>query len=154
MSERSAVHATFVIERTYDATPARVFKAWAEPEAKASWFGPKVLTRDGHELDFKVGGEEHLRVLTPDGTTFLFDSRYEDIVPDERIVYAYDMHKDDARISVSLTTVELEPSGTGTKLTFTEQGVFLDGHDTPAEREHGTGELLDNLGAELGKESA
>ena len=154
MSERSTVHATFVIERTYDATPARVFKAWAEPEAKASWFGPKVLTSDGHELDFKVGGEEHLRVVTPDGTTFLFDSRYEDIVPDERIVYAYDMHKDDARISVSLTTVVLEPSGTGTKLTFTEQGVFLDGHDTPVEREHGTGELLDNLEAELDKESA
>jgi uncharacterized protein YndB with AHSA1/START domain len=154
MSERSAVHATFVIERTYDATPARVFKAWAEPEAKASWFGPKVLTSDGHELDFKVGGQEHLRVVTPDGTTFLFDSRYEDIVVNERIVYAYDMHKDDARISVSLTTVVLEPSGSGTKLTFTEQGVFLDGHDTPAEREHGTGELLDNLGAELGKEPA
>ncbi|MFZ1154124.1 MAG: SRPBCC family protein [Solirubrobacteraceae bacterium] len=152
MSQRSAVHATFVIERTYDATPARVFKAWAEPEAKASWFGPKVLTNGGHELDFKVGGEEHLRVLTPDGATYLFDSRYEDIVPEERIVYAYDMHKDDARISVSLTTVVLEPSGAGTKLTFTEQGVFLDGHDTPAEREHGTGELLDNLGAELGKE--
>jgi uncharacterized protein YndB with AHSA1/START domain len=154
MSERSAVHDTFVIERTYDAAPARVFSAWAEPEAKARWFGPKVLTNGGHELDFRVGGEEHLRVITPDGTTYLYDSRYEDIVGDERIVYAYDMHKDDARISVSLATVEFEPQGSGTKLTLTEQGVFLDGHDTPAEREHGTRELLDNLGVELGKESS
>jgi uncharacterized protein YndB with AHSA1/START domain len=153
VSEISAVHATFVIERTYEATPARVFRAWAEPEAKATWFGPKTSTNAGHELDFRVGGEEHLRVSTPDGTTYLFDSRYEDIVQDRRIVYAYDMHRDKDRISVSLATVEIEPQGTGTKLTFTEQGAFLDGHDTPAEREHGTGELLDNLGVELGKES-
>jgi uncharacterized protein YndB with AHSA1/START domain len=154
MSERSAVHATFVIERTYEATPARVFAAWAEPAAKASWFGPKVLTNGGHELDFRVGGEEHLRVGTPDGTTYLYDSRYEDIVANQRIVYAYDMHRDDTRISVSLATVELEPDGTGTKLTLTEQGVFLDGHDTPAEREHGTRDLLDNLGVELRREPA
>ena len=31
MTERSVTHATFVIERTYDATPARVFAAWADP---------------------------------------------------------------------------------------------------------------------------
>ena len=34
-------------------------------------------------------------------------------------------------------------------LTFTEQGAFLDGFDTSTERERGTGELLDALGAEL-----
>ena len=38
MTERSVTHATFVIERTYDASPARVFAAWSEAEAKARWF--------------------------------------------------------------------------------------------------------------------
>jgi len=33
---------------------------------------------------------------------------------------------------------------------MTEQGVFLDGLDTPAEREHGTRELLDTLATHLG----
>jgi uncharacterized protein YndB with AHSA1/START domain len=33
--ERSVTHATFAVERTYDASPARVFAAWAEPERKA-----------------------------------------------------------------------------------------------------------------------
>jgi len=39
-----------------------------------------------------------------------FEGRYLDIVPDQRIVFAYDMHLDDTRISVSLATVELKPS--------------------------------------------
>ena len=77
------------------------------------------------------------------------DARYHDIVPDQRIVYAYDMYLDQTRISVSLATVELQPVGNGTRLLFTEQGAFLDGHDQPQYREQGTGDLLDALGAEL-----
>jgi hypothetical protein len=61
---------------------------------------------------------------------------------------------DDVRISVSLTTVELEATGSGTRLTFTEQGVYLDGYDDAGEREHGPGELLDQLGAELARQMA
>ena len=56
------------------------------------------------------------------------------------------MHRDDVRISVSLATVELEPHGDGTRLTLTEHGVYLDGHDTPAQREHGTIEMMNALG--------
>ena len=43
----------------------------------------------------------------------------------------------------------VECDGRGTRMVYTEQGAFLDGHDTPAQREHGTRELLDNLAAEL-----
>jgi uncharacterized protein YndB with AHSA1/START domain len=149
MTERSVVHSTFAIERTYDASPTRVWGAWAEPAAKASWFGPKDLPHESRDFDFRVGGQERFAVGTPDGATYLFDSRYSDIVSEQRIVYAYDMYRDETRISVSLATIELEPNGNGTKLTFTEQGAFLDGHDTPAEREHGTRALLDNLGQTL-----
>ena len=80
-----------------------------------------------------------------------FEARYWDIVPNERIVYAYDMHLDDTRISVSLATIQLQPTTGGTRLVLTEQGAFLDGHDTVAAREHGTGELLDSLGAFLAR---
>ena len=66
-------------------------------------------------------------------------------MPDRRIVFSYDMHLDGEHDSVSLTTVELEPDGGGTRLTFTEQGAFFDGLDDPAGREHGTGVLLDRL---------
>jgi len=74
-------------------------------------------------------------------------------VPDRRIVYAYDMHLGDTRISVSLGTVQIEPADSGTRLTYTEQGAFLDGLDTPEAREHGTRELLDALGTMLERQS-
>ena len=63
----------------------------------------------------------------------------------QRIVFCYEMHIDEVKISVSLATVELKPSGAGTKLVLTEQGVFLDGHDDAGSREKGTQGLLDNL---------
>ena len=144
-----AVHATFVIERSYEAAPSRVWRAWADPEEKLRWFGPRVLTKPDHELEFRVDGIERMTVQAPDGALYTFAARYQDIVEGERFVQTYEMYRDDARISVSVATIEFEAAGTGTKLTMTEQGVFLDGLDTPAEREHGTRELLDTLAAHV-----
>jgi uncharacterized protein YndB with AHSA1/START domain len=155
MSKRSTRHATFVIERTYDALPARVFHAFADPKAKASWFaGPEDWQQGKHELDFRVGGRERTSGGPPGGPIHSFEALYQDIVPDQRIVYTYDMHLDQARISVSLATVELEPAGAGTRLIFTEQSVYLDGHDYPEERERGTRDLLESLDAALKREPA
>jgi general stress protein 26 len=61
---------------------------------------------------------------------------------------------DETRISVSPATVELNPEGAGTRLIYTEPGAFLDGHGTPAQRERGTADLLDALGAALRREPA
>ncbi|HEY1534379.1 MAG TPA: SRPBCC family protein [Polyangiaceae bacterium] len=153
MKPRATEHATFVIERKYSQAPARVFAAWAEPEAKARWFvGPSQSRSEGYQLDFRVGGREHLEVTPLGGEVHLFDCVYQDIVPGERIVYCYDMHIGAARISVSLATVELKPSGTGTQLAFTEQVVFLDGYDDAGSRERGTADLLDKLALSLGTE--
>jgi len=157
MTDRSVTHSTFVIERTYDAPPERVFAAWASREAKGQWFGSPDDNNQHYELDFRVGGRESWKggMGGPTGaSTFSFDAIYEDIVPDERIVYAYDMHMDDARISVSLATVEFEAVDGGTRLTFTEQGAFLDGLDEPDRRTEGTGTLLDALGKALAGEPA
>jgi uncharacterized protein YndB with AHSA1/START domain len=155
VKKRSVTHATFVVERTYDASPARVFAAWADPAAKARWFaGPDEAGPAEFELDFRVGGREINRGGPPGGPVYTFERRYQDIVPNQRIVYTYDMHLDQTRISVSLATVEFKPAGAGTRLILTEQGAFLDGRDDPALREHGSGALLDALGAELQREPA
>jgi uncharacterized protein YndB with AHSA1/START domain len=146
MSERSVEHATFVLERTYDATPDRVFAAWADRQAKARWWGSSA---DEYELDFRIGGREVQRGTDADGNAYTYQALYQDIVTGTRIVYAYDMLVDGTRISVSLATVEFWPASEGTRLVYTEQGAFLDGHDTPAQRGPGIGTLLDKLGAEL-----
>lgn len=155
MSARSTQHATFTIDRTYPASPARVFGAWATPAAKLRWFAcHDDWPAADHALDFRPGGRESLRTGPPGGTVHGYEAVYFDIVPNERIVYAYEMRLDDRRITVSLATVEFTPAGTGTRLRFTEQGVFLDGYDEVADREHGTRIGLDNLETMLRQEGA
>lgn len=154
MAKRSVNHSTFVIERTYSSSPARVFAAWSEPVAKARWFvGPDAWQKSDHKLDFRVGGRESVSGGELGGPVHAYYAVYQDIVPDQRIVSTYQMHMDEVRTSVSLATVEFIPDGTGTRLIYTEQGVFLDGHDNPAERERGTRVLLDHLEAELKRRS-
>lgn len=151
LAERSAQHATFTIERELAAAPATVFAAWATVEGKSRWFGAppgswKLLER---EFEFRIGGRERLKGTWNNGTVSDFDARYQDIVPDQRIVYTYDMHLNEKRISVSLSTVEIQPSGNGTHMKYTEQAVYLDGHDDAGSRERGTRALLDALAASL-----
>lgn len=154
-AERSVTHATFVLERTYAASPARVFAAFAEKEAKARWFAaPDEWGTSVWEMDFRVGGREINRGGPKDGPTYSFEASYQDIVANERIVYTYEMRLDENRISVSLATVVLEAAGDGTHLILTEQGVFLDGYDDAEQREEGTQGLLDALGSSLASEPA
>jgi uncharacterized protein YndB with AHSA1/START domain len=148
ITERSVTHATFVIERTYAASPARVFQAFADPAIKSRWFGSDDGTTTQYELDFRIGGHEISRASVANNV-YLYDACFQDIVADERIITTYEMFMDGARISVSVATVELRSEGSATRLVFTEQGAFLDGLDTPAQREHGTRELLEALGVEL-----
>jgi len=150
MGERVAVHATFSLERIYDASPARVFHALTDRAAKARWFeaheGYSVIERS---MDVRPGGRERLRARWHTGMVSTFDAVYFDVIPQTRIIYAYEMHLDDRKISVSLATMELSAAGAGTRLLVTEQGAFLDGYEDGGARAHGTGFLLDALGASL-----
>jgi uncharacterized protein YndB with AHSA1/START domain len=150
VSERSVTHSTFSVERNYDAPPARVFAAWADPAEKRRWWagGDESL-----ELDFRIGGRER-SAGTVEGMNYVYEALYQDIVPDERIIYTYEMHINDQRTSVSVATVQLKPDGDGTQLVFTEQAAFLDGLDSADLREGGTGSLLDFLASYLSGERA
>jgi uncharacterized protein YndB with AHSA1/START domain len=155
MSDRSVLHSSFVIERIFDAPPALVFHAYADPAAKRRWFGgPKDWDQGPHTLDFRAGGSERASGGPKGGKTHTYDARYCDIVPNERIVSTYEMYMNETRISVSLATVELSPAQRGTKLVYTEQVAFLDGYDIPAQREEGTRELFNALEAELNRAKA
>jgi len=151
MNIRSAVHASFHLERTYNAQVARVWRALTDEAAKAKWFSGtpgrwELLER---HMDVRVGGTERVKGRWEGGVVSTFDATYHDVIANERLVYSYVMHLGDKKISVSLVTMQLKVEGSKTTLMVTEQGVFLDGYDDAGSREHGTGFLLDALGASL-----
>lgn len=153
-------HADFTITRVYDAAPARVYAAFADAEAKRRWFYCHPEWTVEHALDFRPGGRETVRTgpgvgAGKTGTVHLCEAQYHDMVPDQRIVWSYAMYLDAQRISVSLVTVQLQAeSGGRTRLTFTEQGAYLDDWTDVKGREEGTAIGLDNLAADLRRPQA
>jgi len=151
LAGRTVVHDTFTLERTYAATPAQVFRALTDMEAKAKWFvGGAEWTPVERYMDARPGGRERAKGRWASGVVTTFDAVYFDVVPDQRVVYTYDMYIDDRKISVSLATMEIAKASGGTTLTITEQGAFLDGYDDAGSRQHGTGLLMDRIGESLG----
>lgn len=156
MKTARTTHAAFIIEKTLKASPDRVFAAFATREGKAGWFeGLAGWERQGaREFDFRIGGREYVAERQKGGPVHVFEARYLDIVPAQRIVYSYTMMLDEVRISASLTTIEITPTrlesgDEGTTLVFTEQGAFLDGYDDVASREGGTRWLLEQMAASV-----
>jgi uncharacterized protein YndB with AHSA1/START domain len=147
MSERFVTHDRMTIERTYDATPDRVFAAFGSAEAKRVWMlgAEDDFNPDNYALDFREGGREYIRG-EGGGDIYTYEARYEDIVENERIVYTYYMLRGDVRMSVSVTSVEFEAQDGKTKLTLNEHGIYLDGQDQPALRFEGISGQLDALG--------
>jgi len=153
VTRSTVTHDTFVIKRTYDFPAATVFRSWADPERKARWFAGSVdALGNGYELDFRVGGREVSRGGPSGGPVYTYSAEFRDIVADQRIVSTTEMLADHTRISVTVATVEFHDSGCGTELVLTEQGAFLDGHETAAQREEGTRSLLESLAASLAEQ--
>jgi uncharacterized protein YndB with AHSA1/START domain len=149
-AQQLTTHGSFALERTYPVPPSRVFEAFRDPALKRRW---SVEADDGevleHKLDFRVGGREITRFRFGKGSEIHSDTSFEDIVPDSRIVLVFRMRIDGRLASVAMTTVELVPTDGGTQLTYTEQGVFVDGLHNNDVAEHGTGVLLQRLGETL-----
>ena len=61
MEERSVIHSTFVIERSYSATPERVFSAFADPAKKRRWF----VEGEHHDVEHHRLPRTHLHHGTP-----------------------------------------------------------------------------------------
>ena len=151
--ERSQTHHDFTLERVLPVPIERVWEAFADKESKRLWFANETVTEGlvmtAYDDDFRVGGHCSNEGSFHGGPPHRFRSTYTDIVEHERIVYTYDMWMGDAHISTSITTIVLEPIDGGTRLTLSDQGVHLDGHDSGEQREEGTAGLLDDLGATL-----
>lgn len=147
---KPVVHSTFRLERVYEATPERVFQAFSDPEVKRRW----LIEGEGFEVfdyqpDFKIGGREFSRFRFEGYPEMINETIYQDIVPNERIVFCYRMAMDGVPMSASLTTIEFIREDGGTRLIHTEQGAYLDGSDDGTGREEGTRGLLEILAKEV-----
>jgi uncharacterized protein YndB with AHSA1/START domain len=152
---QAVVHATFVIENTYPHPVEKVFKAFADPEFKARWFSPGGTQPDGaYQHDFRLGGSERSRWVMGDQTPFpgaimSSEGLYLDIIDNSRIVSAANMMMNGTPFSGSLLTFEFDAEGSGTRLTCTHQGAFLENSDGPEMREDGWKKLFERLAAAL-----
>lgn len=155
----TTAHGSFIIERRYNAAPARVFAAWSDPKAKRAWFVEgEGWDIKSYELDFREGGAERSKFRFLKGeetfgeeTWFGNDTVFNEIIPNERIIYTYAMDRNGVRFSISLASVEFHAADNGTRLILTEHGAFFDGADGIKMREQGWQELLGKLNEFLAK---
>jgi uncharacterized protein YndB with AHSA1/START domain len=152
----TVAHGTFTVERRYDASPARVFAAHADPVAFRRWFAEgEEWTIHNWEHDFRVGGRlsGSFRFGDEGNDSWFNETEYLDIVEGSRIVFSYVMGRESPngriRNSASLATTEIVPDGSGTRLIYTEQGAFLENASDIALREQGCTELFEALAREL-----
>jgi len=130
----SLMRSSFLLERDFPASAATVFAAWSSPACKARWFSIESQHR---RLDFRVGGREFLYGRSSCGRRFTYEAVYREIVPDTRIVFSYDIHIEGRHGSSSLASLEISPHGEACAIRYSEQGIFLDGLDSPRGRFNG-----------------
>ncbi len=144
------VHETVVLERTYKASPARVFAAWESVEARLRWSkpGPDTgLVYDAH--DFRVGGKDIVRCGPVDDLRFQAEVHYLDIVPGQRLIFSERISEHDKPMATSMITVEFHPKGAATRQVVTMQIAALDGSDMVEGYKDGWNPTLDNLAKEF-----
>lgn len=146
-------HDTIVLERTYSAPPARVFNAFADPEARLRWGRPSENTGLVYdETDFRVGGVDISRCGPKGHLIYRVESLYWNIVPESRIVWSEVVSEGVNRLSFSLITVALDAAEGGTRLVFTDQIAAFGGASMIEGSRQGYGAALDNLHAEFARQ--
>ena len=151
MAERTVKHDIVVQERRLKATPARVFRAWSNPDERRKWDVPGngwVLAE--FRQDFRVGGVEMSRFGPPGEARYYSEGHYLSIAPDSRIISAGVMHDGNTPMTATMLTVEFYPDGSGTRLVLTDQSAYF-GMEKASDRQEGWGEILTKLAAALGE---
>lgn len=146
----ATAHATIVMERTYAASPTRVYNAWSDIEARKRWSAPADNIRIEYEAaDFREGGRDVSRCIEPGNEDYVAVVNYIDLRRDQRIVFAEDVSHGAKRVSAALITVELSANGAGSRLSLTMQIASFDGANMEQGYQFGWNAALDNLAKEF-----
>jgi len=111
------------LHRVIAAKPEKVYRAFVEADAIASWLPPFGFLCTVHELDAKVGGKHRMsfRNFTT-GHSHSFGGEYLELVPGQRLVYTDRF--DDPNLPGEMTiTVALKAVSCGTEMSIEQAGV-------------------------------
>lgn len=114
---------TVKLHRVFTAKPDKIYRAFVEPDAVASWLPPNGFTCTVHEFEPKVGGRHRMsfRNFTT-GASHSFGGVYQELVPGERLVYTDSF--DDPNLPGEMSvTVSLTAVSVGTDVTIVQQGI-------------------------------
>jgi len=114
---------TIRLHRVIAAKPAKVYRAFIDPDAMARWLPPNGFTGKVHHSDVKVGGT--FRMSFTNFTTeksMAFGGEYLELVPGERLRYT-DRFDDPNLPGVMTVTVTMRAVSVGTDLQVVQEGV-------------------------------
>ena len=111
------------LHRVLQASPEKVYRAFADPLAIASWYPPYGFLCQVHEMDFTTGGHFSMSFVNfTTGTGQAFSGVFEEIRPNELIRYTD--HFDDPALPGEMTsTVRLNAVSAGTELSIEQTGI-------------------------------
>ncbi len=78
-----------LIERTFDAPVALVFRIWEDRDHMIRWFGPKNFTCTHLDSDFRPGGKWRACITSDAGRALWMGGEYREIEKNGRIVYTF-----------------------------------------------------------------
>ena len=114
---------TVRLHRVLTAPPQKIYRAFTEADAIASWLPPFGFLCTVHELDAKVGGQHRMsfRNFTT-GRSHSFGGTCLELIPAEKLVYTDRF--DDPNLPGEMTvTVELRAVSVGTEVHITQAGI-------------------------------
>ena len=88
-----------VITRVFDAPRKLVWKAFAESDRLAQWWGPTGFSMLTHTLDFRPGGIFHYSMRSPEGHISWGRFVYRDIQPPERMVFVNSFSDEEGNVT-------------------------------------------------------
>lgn len=139
--------ATLEVRRAYPASRERVFRAWTDRQALATWFAPTAeYTVVVHDLDVRVGGSFRIEMRHSGGASHVAYGTYREIEPNSRLTFTWRWEEKPA-MPETLVTVELIAQGASTELVLTHS-LFVDARERDEHRQGWAG-CLEHLSSVL-----
>jgi uncharacterized protein YndB with AHSA1/START domain len=117
------------VERLIAAPRPKLYRAWLDPSMLARWMGPDGFSVVLATVDERIGGAHQIEMLDADGAHHTFVSVIEELVPDERIVFAFRFAPQAPATRLTVTFADAD--GGGTMLRLDHEDITVDdGLDT------------------------